>query len=1631
MWVKARNTFRVIDDYINSCYNEQSSSTSLEQLIAVLNKAQPLLVNILRNPSKNSLHRSVLNKSGEVLELDSGEVVKVDDGLRNEAIIISDLFNCDEFDALELVITGEVQIRHFPFLTRGLCAVVCYYDSHRFISAAVKALAEFKVDEKLPKSRELFEYLNQLLSDTAFIRRLIEVLQTVNVQSELQSLHHPNVNGLGGPKHQEILRELIEDTLENCAQTLHLICSSWQLESAPPFLKDLFAPLKELQPNIAFKNTHLSLWTATLILISPHNLQNMRCARDLLMGFHKEVFLEDWQDSCLQASLQFAIVVSYNWLSVHQLVQEVLGGFSIKEDDLLEKAVDGLAFQFIRKCVISMPKFRKSFIAFATVDTLIKNFIAHLSNQVILLQHSGEIELQYVEEMLERGQLHRPRLHFENFIRCIADLYDGDSKYLEQLSAQFCSSESEELVKFLRNCRQLISPVLQVAFLDMLKNICKCRESACFIFGLLSPCHTKSVQSTLSWDHFWTAMHDYLGLFKRKKSQTSSIMHATHPGQHDTFQQIPQSELAGLVAWVQLVEIVAKNDQISRRHFADNSSWSCIETAISLVASAIPLVLKGALFRCLASLAMDEHGAVKIWTTLISLSVLTKTSSGKLVGIQDELETRECTFKCYDSSIGFLHLMKTLFLHIKNIDKRYLLQYLQFIIKSIICQFADRSYENVSQMWHLCSAACDALYNFLHHYAITAEAILDADPQIIVLTQILNDSPVFRSLSAVLCDGAERLHDFSPRSIDREAAVLSVLRLLDVSVSLHAPLIDAVRATNSSIIIASLDSLFLSSVESNGVTTYITVIASYLTQSELIPKHIYYVVSILRELCCCQPSIQSRIVQALLPLSLELIESFARLTSVKMAAIEVSALDSPVYHGIDELPVARVRGETARLFIEMCSSSIENDPGTTNLVYLFCGLRMPDLVNSVIESTGFRGTTMTCLHSLVDLLIEMTTSEAPFALPFAALFEPTLRLMLRLVSINCSCSTVILRFFRSNHDLIYRLTSFLLLLDTKTHSDEEEDMVLKNLKITIQGLVLHLSAVELSSLLQNRHYSQPKRYFHLMLSQRDDVMEEQNSAVEQALGQSDIGYTPNKQRDEEEWPFLWRLLRTKANFNEMEIPVMELLNTKRLEQILSLCLRPTSANVQQCDIEHLNWLLCREFSMVANEMQPKFNFGISQDTKQLLQYCTTYNLMKNAEASLRQLLSGWLSFVNVLAIFCPVPFLTLEVQYQYLLDALYILLNYASDTYRDAKLSSAVSQCLLRLTASICALLKSLKEEVVEFRTTITDVADVLIRFLIQPGKRSLQTKLDLYACISLILNYSTEALVSEREEYQDISRSDDDFLFGLTTLKIAQQDILRNALTKYGHELISLLSKDICDSPSGLRFVALFCLTQILREDALGSQSLALEFLRIGMLRYILESVADINLSGFETNDILSLEHCNIILTLFIRLGLTSCGWNGLQDVNALQVLANIPLWSDPPKDLFLASSFDLKTRSVPALYMNYVTNIVYLCIALCSNSHWKRISFQVLRLLSCSADVLNHLIRTNRQNSFLKKCGILVAHIYHFDAPTRPFIEKSSCLNALRKLSGKMSLSSSAHLKAAFNTPRHLFNNTSSIIN
>lgn len=60
----------------------------------------------------------------------------------------------------------------------------------------------------------------------------------------------------------------------------------------------------------------------------------------------------------------------------------VLGDFKIDSDELLEKAINGMAFPFIRKCILTATKFRKTVIAFEMLDALIKTFIAHFPNKV-------------------------------------------------------------------------------------------------------------------------------------------------------------------------------------------------------------------------------------------------------------------------------------------------------------------------------------------------------------------------------------------------------------------------------------------------------------------------------------------------------------------------------------------------------------------------------------------------------------------------------------------------------------------------------------------------------------------------------------------------------------------------------------------------------------------------------------------------------------------------------------------------------------------------------------------------------------------------------------------------------------------------------------------------------------------------------------------------------------------------------------------------------------------------------------------------------------------------------------------------------------------------------------------------
>ena len=71
---------------------------------------------------------------------DQDSPTKLSQSLVEEALIVSDLFKLNELSALHLLLHGEEQLPQYPGLTRGLVAVILYYDGRKALVQALKIL---------------------------------------------------------------------------------------------------------------------------------------------------------------------------------------------------------------------------------------------------------------------------------------------------------------------------------------------------------------------------------------------------------------------------------------------------------------------------------------------------------------------------------------------------------------------------------------------------------------------------------------------------------------------------------------------------------------------------------------------------------------------------------------------------------------------------------------------------------------------------------------------------------------------------------------------------------------------------------------------------------------------------------------------------------------------------------------------------------------------------------------------------------------------------------------------------------------------------------------------------------------------------------------------------------------------------------------------------------------------------------------------------------------------------------------------------------------------------------------------------------------------------------------------------
>lgn len=85
-----------------------------------------------------------------------GAKIELDDELAYQAETVSTAFDIHQMDALQIVLagkisrasallqsSGEIQAEHFASIPRGLLAVACYYDYHRFLALTLQVWVLF------------------------------------------------------------------------------------------------------------------------------------------------------------------------------------------------------------------------------------------------------------------------------------------------------------------------------------------------------------------------------------------------------------------------------------------------------------------------------------------------------------------------------------------------------------------------------------------------------------------------------------------------------------------------------------------------------------------------------------------------------------------------------------------------------------------------------------------------------------------------------------------------------------------------------------------------------------------------------------------------------------------------------------------------------------------------------------------------------------------------------------------------------------------------------------------------------------------------------------------------------------------------------------------------------------------------------------------------------------------------------------------------------------------------------------------------------------------------------------------------------------------------------------------------
>lgn len=313
---------------------------------------------------KNAKNREEIRKGiTDGISLPSLGHTTLSKDLVDETIIISDMYDLNEYIALELLCTAHQQMPNHPGLYRGLVAILLYYDGRKTLTTTLKDIFQAREGiswrlESPPEITALISSYTDSLVAAGILVRIIEQLEQLDITKELALLSENRA--LGKPKHHRQVLDLFEEIRLQLATTL--FCWSAQCGLPKEATVRLIAYLSKYKPSDArggIDDVTLAMLMALLYALDLSVFQKHEDSEDAVKRLpligekdYAQVVLDSlhsaWECDELRAVVLFAFGLAMATLrQAPQFVQQNAIRIIDQDETLVESAIQGRVLEFI------------------------------------------------------------------------------------------------------------------------------------------------------------------------------------------------------------------------------------------------------------------------------------------------------------------------------------------------------------------------------------------------------------------------------------------------------------------------------------------------------------------------------------------------------------------------------------------------------------------------------------------------------------------------------------------------------------------------------------------------------------------------------------------------------------------------------------------------------------------------------------------------------------------------------------------------------------------------------------------------------------------------------------------------------------------------------------------------------------------------------------------------------------------------------------------------------------------------------------------------------------------------------------------------------------------------------------